>query len=531
MNRKLQNFTLLTSVLLLLLVAAEFFLRSQYVHLQILMSDYDRRHRMHTHYDYFVETAQKAGVSESTFNIYFLGESTMWGVPYGPYLSIPNIVGYQLNESIGGKPVRIVNLSSAAKDVTYTYHILKLLISNKDIFHPSLIVLYSGHNEFLKYHPTDPDFHVPVLKWLSDHSEIACQSLTALCRLKGEILETDVREFLDHDIFPRDPRGHEKVILNYQKHLLSMAELTQKNEIPLVISTLVSNYASWEPNRSIFCSSSAQQKQEFLRAFNQGAAAENQNNFKAALKFYDEALAICSSFAEAHYREGEAYEALGNFERANEAFQKAIDDDGMPVRASSQINDVVRSLSRFEHVHIVDSYRYLRSRSPNGLLDEHLIVDGVHPNLRGYLLISDAIAREIHALFEPRREKVRALSIDQAKKVFHLDGWKMYEVYYQTGRWITRLATWRYDPTKRLNIAESFFNKAIESNPNGYEGFLGLGVISSIRQDRQDAENSFKQARFFDSKQAELYLSAPWVRKILRRSNTRSASMAAPVLL
>ena len=528
MNRNARNLILFGSIFLGTLLLSEFLLRFYYVELQILMSNYSRRSRVRAHYAEFVEAAQKAGVSEETFNIYFLGESTMWGVPYGPFACIPGIVDYRLGGNLQGKPVRAINLAAAAKDATYTRYLSELLLREKKVFHPSLIVIYTGHNEFLKYHPTDPDFHAPGVVWLVNHSELARQLLTAIARGKGEILETDIRNFLDHDIFPLDPRGHDKVIKNYQKELLNIVDLAQKNNTPMIISNLVSNYASWEPNRSVFCDSAKAKakKQKFVQAFQRGREAEQQKDYNSALKAYEEAESICEHFAEVHFRQGEVYEALHNDEKAWGAFQKAIDEDGMPIRANSQQNNFILSLKRFDHVHVVDSLTYLRSKTPNGLLDENLIVDGIHPNFEGYLLISEAIANEIHSLFAPQGENIRPLDTDTAKKIFNVDQWKIFDVSFQTGRWTTRLATWRYDPTKRLESAEILFRQAIELAPERYEGYLGLATVYSLKKDWQTAEKFLKKAQDIDTKNVDHYLHTPWVHKLFRRSNLKIKNSA-----
>ncbi len=525
MNKKAKNLALCGAVLLGLLLLSEFFLRSYYVELQIFMSNADRKHRATTHYDEFVAAAQNAGVSEKTFNIYFLGESTMYGVPYGPFMSIPNIVDYRLGGSLRGQPVRVVNLAVSAKDVVYVHYMSELLFRKKEVFHPSLIVIYSGHNEFLKYHPTDPDFHVSSIVWLANHSQIASQLFTTIARSEGEILEIGLRDFFDHDILPFDRRGHDKVIDNYKKHILAMVSLTKKNSVPLIISTLVSNYADWEPNRSVFCNSAQAraQKQRFLQAFQDGREAEMQNDYGVALQHYQEALSICNSFVEAYFRQGKVYQALHRYEEARKAFQKAIDYDGMPIRAVSAQNDFIRSLDRFDHVKVVDSLTYLQNHAPNGLLDENLIIDGIHPSLEGYLLIGEAIAGKIHSLFSSGQNGLRPLNAETAKKIFNVDQSKMFDVYYNTGRWISRLATWRYDPTGRLELAEMFFRQAVEINPKSYEGYLGLAMVSFLRRDTPTAESFLQKARTYDAKSVDRYLQNPWIRKLTRRSNVKTS--------
>ena len=400
MIRKI-NLALFCATLLLLFFLAEIFMRLYGVELRIGLSNFSRKTKISSYRKQFLNDIKNLGVTDKTFNIYFLGESTMWGVPYGPELSIPNLVEYRLGQTLGGRPVRIINLASAAKDVAYVRYAFDLLMKEKNTFHPSLIVIYSGHNEFLKFHPSEPDYQTPIFKWLIQRSEIARELLTVICRSKGEILEIDNRDFFDRSIFPFDKNGYQKVIDQYHRHFLHMIDLSEKNKVPLVISTLVSNYSSWEPNRSIFCHSSAaeKQKEQFEQLFRDGLAAEKQNDDQTALSAYQKAISICDRFSEAYFREGITYKRLHDYESAWTAFQKAIDYDGMPIRGVSAQNDFLLSLERFDHVYVVNSLKYLRESKEDGLLDERLIIDGIHPNLNGYLLISEAISKEISSLF------------------------------------------------------------------------------------------------------------------------------------
>lgn len=516
MNRKIQNAFLCIATFLALLLVSELLLRAFSVDIRIFLNDIGRKNRVATRHDDFIAAARNAGVTKDTFNIYFLGCSTMWGVPYGPYFSIPHVIDYRLDGDLGGGPVRTVNFGVAAKDIDYVRHVLELVMREKETFHPSLIVVYSGNNEFLKFHPTEPDSPHTSIMWLAHHSELARQVLTLAFRKKGEILETNNRTFFDRSIFPFDPRGKEKTMNNYKRNVFQIAELTEKNAVPLLISTTAGNHADWEPNRSILCRSAEGKKEEFLQTFKRGLKAEMRKDYAAALKAYQENLAVCDQFAEVNFRLGKVYRALNQFNHAKAAFQKAVDQDGMPIRAVSSQNDFIRSLDSLDHVFVVDSLAYLQNHY--GLVGDNVIVDGVHPNFEGYLILGELIGNKI-LTFLPQIKELKPLLPEEAKEIFHVDQWKMFEVYYETGRWITRLATWRYDPVPRLQVAERFFQQAVEINPKGYEGFVGLGIISLLRGNKPVADGFLQNASAIDRQSVDQYLANPWVRKIVRRNH------------
>jgi len=90
-------------------------------------------------------------ISDKTFNIYYFGGSTMVGEPYTDLVSIPKLVSYMLDFKVLNKDIRYINMAEGGKDFQYTLDKLKFVLKHKNIFYPSLCVIYSGHNEFLKY--------------------------------------------------------------------------------------------------------------------------------------------------------------------------------------------------------------------------------------------------------------------------------------------------------------------------------------------------------------------------------------------
>lgn len=520
MNNRAKNFVLSIAVFAGLLFVLELFFRFYLVESRIFFSNISRKNKINALASKILTTVREAGVSEKTFNIYYLGESTMWGVPYGQRAAIPNLTEYRLGERLGGRKIKSINLGSAAKDAVFARYMLELLFRKKEIFHPSLIVVYSGHNQFLKFHPAEPGFRRPVLVWFADHSELARQTLILISNLNGEALEMGRRHLLDRSIFPFDPHGYSEVIDNYKEQLASMVRLAENNQTPIIFSTLVSNYATWEPNRSVFYPrrGAPSHETQLVGAFERGLEAEKKKDYQTALAAYQEAEAICDSFAEIYFREGKVYEALGQYVEAWQAFQKAINYDAMPIRAVSAQNDFIRSLERFPQAYVVDSLTYLRSNSPNGLLDNYLIIDGVHPNFEGYLLMSEAIAQKIHSLFSTKGENLKPLGLDTAKEFFGVDRWKLVEVDCIVGKWMARLATWRYDPTERLASAEQFFREAVEIDPFSYEGFLGLSVVQFMKRDREKASQFLQKALAVNPEKTDKYFKVPWVRKIVRWS-------------
>jgi len=99
-----------------------------------------------------IRLIEHANISDDAFNIYYFGGSTMKGSPYAPQMTIPKIVDYMHGHTIKGRPIRSINIATSGKDLQYNLRTIRIIASRKHTYRPSLFVIYSGHNEFLRFH-------------------------------------------------------------------------------------------------------------------------------------------------------------------------------------------------------------------------------------------------------------------------------------------------------------------------------------------------------------------------------------------
>jgi len=462
-----------------------------------------------------LDLVQKEGVSENTFNIYYFGGSSMIGEPYAPEISIPKLIEYMLDDEVDTKKIVSVNLGMSGKDFDFVLQMLKVILEGKDIFKPSLFVVYSGHNEFLKYHD-NMGFAIsnkPV-KSIDDIAKKSSVINRLLKIFKTYRLEIDERTYFDKPLFEKEK--YFEVIHGYCNRLNEAANLASNDKIPLIISTVAANYSDWDPNRSVFEGNKANQD-NFLKIMLKGMNAEKRHNLIKAAEFYSKALFLCPSFAETYYRIGKAYESLGKYDKAWESYLRAVDNDMMPLRAMTIQNDYIRSMGRVAY--IVDAVNYLKSHSNNGLIGFNFFIEGHHPNIQGYILISEAVSHKIKDIFSIS-QGLKSLNEDRARAVFGIDSEKMFNVYNSRGQWVYRIATWRYNPVERLALAEDFFNKAISINPARYEPYFGLAVVNFLRKNRQDAAYGFlEKAKQINMEEVARRIKEPWIQSIIMRCN------------
>ena len=76
-----------------------------------------------------IETVKKNRISKSTFNIYYFGESSMWGEPYVD--TIPIMVEKMLGSKVDGKEIKWINFASKGIPFEEVGLRIKEIVDNK----------------------------------------------------------------------------------------------------------------------------------------------------------------------------------------------------------------------------------------------------------------------------------------------------------------------------------------------------------------------------------------------------------------
>ena len=79
--------------------------------------------------------------------IVVVGESSAEGVPYQKYLSVGEIVAWQLRKAIPGRTFRVENQARSGTRLEHMHQRLATLTHR-----PDAVIIYAGHNEFYARH-------------------------------------------------------------------------------------------------------------------------------------------------------------------------------------------------------------------------------------------------------------------------------------------------------------------------------------------------------------------------------------------
>jgi tetratricopeptide (TPR) repeat protein len=458
---------------------------------------------------------QKMGIGATTFNIYYIGDSTMYGEPYQD--TIPILVEKMLQEKIDGKELKWINLGIPGIDFNEVNRRIKQIVEQKNMYFPSLIITYSGHNEFLSYQDFE-DWNGFSFKkndanpigWIVSRSRLA-HKVAKVLRLYR--LEVDDRLFFDVSVVSADKRI--EIFKKYEEKVQSTISYLRNNQVPIIMSTVVGNYADFEPNRSVFTEDETK-KEEFKKNMDEGVENQSKGKIDEALINYEKALEIDNKFAETYYRLGQVYQKLGQNEKAWEAYSKAVDYDMMPIRATSFQNDFIRKLNEDDNTKVIDTVSYLRENSKDTLIGNNFMADGQHPNLKGYTLISELYAKKIVSMY-PDGTKFSSLSDKDADKLFNTKE-ALFSLYTSRADWMVHLSTWRYDFNNRLITADNYLEKAKEIYARTAYYYLTKMTIAYLRKEVPEAKKNYEMAKEINRQETRDYLRSQWINQIIKRA-------------
>jgi tetratricopeptide (TPR) repeat protein len=312
-----------------------------------------------------------------TIRFFVLGESTTIGYPYFHNGSFHRRLLYRLMHTYPGKNFEIINLSLTAVN-SYT---VKGFAKELARYEPDAVLIYTGQNEYygglgagstqtIGGSPAVVNF---ILRIRSARTvRLLMDGYSAIARSLNKPPENEMTrmEFMvAEQQIPYQSELYRKGVAQFKYNMTATLELLQKENIPVFFSNLVSNLRSLPP----FISD----------------GPENENAryyFQTAQSFYEQ----------------------GNYPEAKEYYIKAKENDLLRFRAPEEINTIIEELcNRYPNAYLVDTKGVLEKHSPHHIPGDELLTDHVHPNLKGYGLMSDAFysaIRESRLLPPPQQE-------------------------------------------------------------------------------------------------------------------------------
>ena len=397
-----------------------------------------------------------------------LGESSAEGVPYNFWVSIGQILAWQLNQRLPGRPCYITTLATSG-DTLEKQHAKLANIKRR----PDVIIIYCGHNEFsARFGPSrDVDYYFDAR--LPSVWSVLGDRIRQLSPLTALIDET-----ADKCRIAIPPAGNQRSLVDVPVYTSSDYQALQSDfdrRLNSIVAYAAANRGVTDSDRATgqrrriraqpFVSSPGHQPRD-RAAFRQDFLAARQletSDPRRSLEQYRHLLASQPKFAETHYRIAQLLERDAAWEDAYEHYVRARDLDGYPMRMPSVFQDVYREVAAHHDCILIDSQAYFHAIGRHGLLDDNFFHDQVHPSLRGQIALAQAV---LQALCERRSFGLPADSpasvIDPGECVKH------FGIEHLVWR---RICLWgimvygatagaRYDPSARLQMKLEFATAA-----------------------------------------------------------------------
>lgn len=337
------------------------------------------------------------------YRIFCLGGSTVAGRPYQTETSFTTFLELALNTAAPERRWEVVNCGG----ISYASYRLAPIVKEVLEYKPDLFILYTGHNEFLE----DRTYRsVKQSPWIlaAPRAHLSRLRTTTLLRTafhnwregsgqpeRKPELTAEVNALLDYrgglEDYHRDAAWRQGVIAHYRANLQRIVRMGQDAGVPLVLVNPVCNLRSCPPFKSEHRAElTADELRQWTNLWSE-ARTLYRNNVRRALKLLRQAEAIDDQFAGLHYDIAKCSESIGLIGEARRAYVKAKELDVCPLRILAEMNDAVHEVSRNTGVPLVDVRALFASLSRDGTPGGDLLVDHVHPSIKGHQRIANAL--------------------------------------------------------------------------------------------------------------------------------------------
>ncbi len=358
--------------------------------------------------------------------IFLYGESTMHGGALYPYSTIAKWLKLYLSDLLPEdvmKHVTIVNFGRMGSDSTFTANAFIQTLAYK----PDLAIFYMAHNDFCltEYRP-----NTIAKKPISEKIEDLFSNLPKVSSMVNLINRAVIKAKIERNK-KRDAAMKAEDIW-YPESDAPEAFKDEANLLPPGSGPLNEIQARFEKNVNRIISVAGRKGVPII--FFEGLAR---------YKGY-EPIVPMHGYALAYYRIAERCEATGDFANANQYYKMANENDYFPIRAPSCVNafyEKIRS-ENINGVDIIKTQEMIEKYSPNGIVDESLTVDQIHPNPEGQAIMVLELAkiiyeREVIASKDKWQwDKLR--KEEEMKGLLHLDRDSMFHIYTGTASYTAK---------------------------------------------------------------------------------------------
>jgi lysophospholipase L1-like esterase len=390
---------------------------------------------------YFRPQSFPAEKGPRTSRIFCLGGSTVQGRPYAVETAFSTWLALNLQAADPSRDWEVINCGG----VSYASYRLAPIVKEVLQHEPDLLILYTGHNEFLEDRTYEDVKSTPApitgAHALLSHSRTynvlrsAWQgSRTAAPANKTE-MAAEVDALLDYqgglESYHRDDAWRRGVVKHFEFNLRRMIALARQAGVPVLLADPVSNLKDSPPFKFQNSDDLSEEEKAKFDALWRQAQDLTGEELQRQYNLLQQALAIDDRHAGAQYHLGKCCEAMGRYDEAKQHFLRAQDEDICPLRAISPLHEAILRVSDDTGTPLVDVRGLFQRESPHGIPGDELMVDHVHPDIHGHQLIADLL---LEAMAKQQLVTPRDNWRDLRKPLFVAQMQSLDDVYFQRGK-------------------------------------------------------------------------------------------------
>ncbi len=415
------------------------------VHPLFVLSDDARHYQIApSRLAYFCPDSFAAKKAPNEFRIFCLGGSTIQGSPFGIETSFTTFLELGLQAAEPETLWQVVNCGG----VSYASYRLVPILEEVLRYQPDLIIVCTGHNEFLEDRTYRHIKQMPELVarpaellartrtcqllhrwWQSDPTRNTDEACDGRPVLPGEVdAMLEYRGGLDR--YHRDDKWRRDIELHFRFNLNRMVAMARKAGVPLLLVNPVCNLRDCPPFKSQHRSGLATDDLQRWQSLVSQAAAHCTTNAAETVRLLEEALLIDDQHAGLHYLLAKTYDSMGDLQLAARQYIAAKEDDVCPLRILESMHRAILDTAAATGTPLVDVRRMYQEICQGGIPGDMYLVDHVHPSVEGHQLMADLIAAKLSLMGlvhpgpawpEQRREAYRA-QLDSLDNLYFAHG-------------------------------------------------------------------------------------------------------------
>jgi len=343
-----------------------------------------------------------------TFRIFSLGGSTTYGHPYLDRTSFSGWLRELLPLADPSRHYEVIN----AGGISYASYRVVIVLEEVLRYAPDLIVVYTGHNEFLESRTYGNLLEENTLVFRARAAASRLRTYRLLAGLyrrieegegagkagqtaaSGSILGAEVQTTLDRsaglDLYIRDTTYSRQVFEHFRFNLDRMKKICREARVPIVFLDPVDNFKDFSPFKSQESATLDSRGRENLHnTISEGVRLIGESHLGEAVERFRQAVAIDSLYAHSWFYLGSALLVAGDTAAAAVDLVRARELDVCPLRAQEPIHQALREVTAgTDDPDLLDIPGLFRSLSPGGLVGRETLMDHIHPYPEGNLRIA-----------------------------------------------------------------------------------------------------------------------------------------------